>query len=83
MVGNKSVYSESELRSKYDSADKLILIELLYYGYFGAGNNVNWHWLNNNDCGFYAHPMSVHYTRSQFEKILREGKVDVDNVIID
>lgn len=83
MVGNKSVFTESELKNKYDSADNLTLIELLYYGYFGAGNNVNWHWLNENGCGFNAHPMSVHYTRSQFEKILREGHVDVNNVIID
>lgn len=83
MVGNKSVYSGSELKSMYDSVDNLTLIELLYYGYFGAGNNVNWNWLNINGCGFNGHPMKVHYTRSQFEKILREGNVDVNNVIID
>lgn len=83
MVGNKSVYDEHELKIKYDTWASLTLIELLYYGYFGAGNNVNWKWLKDNDCWPGTHPMNIHYTRSQFEKILREGNVDVDNVIID
>ena len=82
MVGNKSVYYEDELKEKYDTRASLTLIELLYYGYFGAGNNVNWMWLKNNDCWLETHPMNFRYTRSQFEKILREGKVDVGNVII-
>lgn len=83
MVGNKSVYKKDELKIKYDTWDSLTLIELLYYGYFGAGNNVNWKWLKDNDCWPGTHPMNFRYTRSQFEKILREGKVNVDNVIID
>ena len=82
MVGNKSVYNEDELKEKYDTWASLTLIELLYYGYFGAGNNVNWMWLKSNDCWPGTHPMNFRYTRSQFEKILREGKVDVGNVII-
>ena len=82
MVGNKSVYNEDELKEKYDTWASLTLIELLYYGYFGAGNNVNWMWLKYNDCWPGTHPMNFRYTRSQFEKILREGKVDVGNVII-
>ena len=82
MVGNKSVYNEDELKEKYDTWASLTLIELLYYGYFGAGNNVNWMWLKSNDCWPGTHPMNFRYTRSQFEKILREGKVDVSNVII-
>ena len=83
MVGNKSVYDEDELKIKYEIWASLTLIELLYYGYFGAGNNVNWKWLKDNDCWPGTHPMNFRYTRSQFEKILREGNVDVDNVIID
>ena len=83
MVGNKSVYTQDELKIKYDTWDSLTLIELLYYGYFGAGNNVNWVWLKNNDCWPRTHPMNFRYTRSQFERILREGNIDVNNVIID
>ncbi len=45
LVGNKSVFSLDDLRTKYEGLPNLTLIELLYYGYFGAGNNVNWFWL--------------------------------------
>ncbi len=83
MVGNKSVYQEIELKTKYETLPTLILIELLYCGYFGAGNNVNWVWLKNNGCWPGSHPMNFQYSYEQFEKILREGRVDVSNVIID
>ena len=83
IVGNKSVYGELELRNHYNNDANLTVIELLYCGYFGAGNNVNWKWLKDNDCWPGTHPMNFHYTKAQFEKILREGNVDVDNVIID
>lgn len=83
MVGNKSVYDDFELKTKYDTFTNLTLIELLYYGYFGAGNNVNWMWLKNNNCWPGSHPMNFRYSKDQFIKILREGNVDVDNVIID
>lgn len=83
IVGNKSVYSEVELKHRYDNENNLTVIELLYCGYFGAGNNVNWIWLKNNGCWPGTHPMNFRYTRTQFKKILREGNIDVDNVIID
>ena len=43
IVGNKSVYSQDELTRIYnDSGNKnIIVIEMLYNGYFGAGHNVN------------------------------------------
>jgi hypothetical protein len=82
MVGNKSVYDDQQLRTKYDTLTNLTLIELLYYGYFGAGNNVNWAWLKENGCWAGTHPMNFRYTRDQIDKILQGGKVDVENVII-
>ncbi len=84
MIGNKSVFDEFELRTKYETSSTLMFIELLYYGYFGSGNNVNWMWLKDNGCmpdGVY--PMSIRYTRDEFERILKEGNVDVSNVIVD
>ena len=81
-IGNKSVFNDSELEKKYNTSQNLTLIELLYYGYFGAGNNVNWMWLKNNGCWPETHPMSFRYTREQFDKIMKEGKVDVSNVIV-
>lgn len=83
IVGNKSVYSEVELKHQYDNENNLTVIELIYCGYFGASNNVNWIWLKNNGCWPGTHPMNFRYTRIQFKKILREGNIDVDNVIID
>lgn len=73
----------SELRTKYDTLNELTVIELLYCGYFGAGNNVNWSWLNNNNCWPGGHPMTLRFSRDQFDKIMKEGNVDVSNVIID
>lgn len=83
IIGNKSVYDDFELKTKYDTLQSLTLIEMLYCGYFGAGNNVNWMWLKNNNCWPGTHPMNFRYTREQFDKIMKEGKVDVSNVIID
>lgn len=83
LVGNKSVYDEAQLQTQYDTFPNLTLIEVVYYGYFGAGNNVNWAWLKENGCWLDTHPMNFRYSREQLEKILREGNIDVPNVIID
>lgn len=83
IIGNKSVYDGDELQSKYEILPNLTLIELLYLGYFGAGNNVNWKWLKDNDCWPGTHPMNFHYPKEKFCEILREGNVNVKNVIID
>jgi len=83
IIGNKSVFNEDELRKKYDNLYSLTIIELVYYGYFGAGNNVNWAWLKTKGCWQDTHPMSFRYSRMDLEKILREGNIDVSNVIID
>lgn len=84
-VGNKSVFDEAELLKQYSSFRNFTIIEMLYYGYFGAGNNVNMDWLDNNGCwtdrGQY--PTDIHLTENQFRNILVEGKVNVSNVIID
>ncbi len=82
IVGNKSVYYDQELKIKYDTLYQLTVIELLYCGYFGAGNNVNWAWLNNNNCWPGGHPMSLRFSQEQIDKIMKEGRVDVSNVII-
>jgi len=55
---------------------------MLYYGFFGAGNNVNWVWLKNNGYWPDGYPTTARLTPEQFKAILREGNVDVPNVII-
>lgn len=83
-IGNKSVFDESEIYRQYIASKHLTVVELLYCGYFGAGNNVNMDWLDNNGCWASAnqYPTSVHLSESQFAQILREGKVNVSDVII-
>ena len=83
-IGNKSVFNENELRSQYTSFKNMTIVELLYYGYFGAGNNVNMDWLDNN--GFWArenqYPTEVRLTSEQFKRVLMEGNINVSNVVI-
>lgn len=47
-IGNKSVFNPEELRERYVSDRNVLVIEMLYYGYFGEGNNVNMDWLEQN-----------------------------------
>ncbi len=83
-IGNKSVFNENELFGQYQNYKNVSIVELLYYGYFGAGNNVNMDWLDNN--GYWAsqgqYPTQVHLTANQFKNILMEGNVNVSNVIV-
>lgn len=82
-IGNKSVYDSLELQTRYNNDKNLVIIELVYYGFFGGGNNINWVWLKQNNCWGNSHPMTVQLSHQQFNKILKEGNIDVDNVIID
>lgn len=83
-IGNKSVFDENELRGKYNSFNNMNVIELLYYGYFGAGNNVNMDWLEKN--GLWVsrgqYPTEVKLTANQFRMILERGSINVPNVVI-
>lgn len=82
-IGNKSVYEPLELENQYNNNSNLVLIELVYYGFFGEGKNINWVWLKSNDCWGDTYPTTVKLTHEQFNKILKAGNVDVSNVIID
>lgn len=84
-ISNKSVFNEDELLKKYKEYRNVEVLEMLYYGYFGAGNNVNMNWLRQN--GYWAapeqYPTEVKLTSDQFKRVLMEGRVNVSNVIID
>lgn len=69
-IGNKSVFDENELQRQYNEYYSVSIIELLYYGYFGAGNNVNMDWLQNNDCWITTeqYPTEIHLSETQFKK---------------
>lgn len=82
-ISNKSVFDEREIRTKYANERTLVIVEMLYYGYFGSGNNVNWVWLKNNGFWGDGYPTSMRLSHGQFEALLKEGNIDVSNVIID
>lgn len=83
-IGNKSVFDEEELQRQYTEYYNVSIVELLYYGYFGAGNNVPMNWLNNNNCWVTTenYPTEIHLSEIQFKRVLAEGKVNVSNVIV-
>lgn len=82
-VSNKSVFSESELQNKYNDYRNVTVIELLYYGYFGAGNNVNMDWLDRNGCWTKVqYPTEIQLTEEQFKKVLTGGRINVQDVIV-
>ena len=84
-IGNKSVFDENELYKQYLSYKNMLIIEIMYLGFFGAGNNVNMDWLDNN--GLWSignqYPTERKLNIYQFKKVLLEGNVDVSNVIVD
>ena len=83
-IGNKSVFDEKELLRQYNEYHNVVVMEMLYFGYFGAGNNVNMDWLDKNGCWTMQnqYPTDVRLSENQFKKILMEGNVNVSNVII-
>ena len=56
---------------------------MLYYGYFGEGNNVNMDWLEQNGYWGNQYPTLISLGKPAFKSILEKGNVDVSNVIID
>lgn len=81
-TGNKSVYTDQELRTLYQNKKTLLEIELVYNGYFGKGNNVTHKALRDKKL-FNDHPYNIVYSKEQFIEILEMGGVNVQNTIID
>lgn len=81
-AGNKAVFSDSELKDMYDSKKNIVIVELVYNGYFGKGCNVINNWLREHNL-FAEHPYSIVYSENEFNLILEEASVDVQNAIID
>ncbi len=82
-IGNKSVYNETELHNQYQNSANMNVYEMLYFGYFGEGHNINMDWLDQNGYWPSCYPANGILSRNQFKEILSEANVDVQNVIID
>jgi len=80
--GNKTVYPDSELRDLYNNKPNLVLLEMVYNGYFGKGKNVTCKSLKDNNL-FYTYPYNIQLSKQQFISILEMGDKNVQDVIID
>jgi len=82
-VKNKSVFSDDELAALYHGKRNLMVVEMVYLGYFGLGHNVNWRWLSDNGYWRAGHPNQTTYTRAEFMSILERGEVDGEALVVD
>lgn len=82
-IKNKSVYNESELREKYRERKPLVVLGMLYLGYFGAGNNVTMRWLQDNGFWPQEYPTNARLSHDQFKAIASEGGINVSDIVID
>lgn len=81
-VGNKTIFSPEELLTFYKEKYNLLIIEMVYNGYFGKGHNINFQSLKENGL-FETYPYNIEYGKPEFEQILKMGGKNVQNIIID
>jgi len=81
-AGNKTIFTPEELIKIYNNNNNVVLLEMVYNGYFGKGHNVTHKELKEQGL-FASHPYQIQYNREQFEAILKMGDKDVQNIIID
>lgn len=80
-VGNKSIFSEAQLKSFYYSNRNVYVIELVYCGFFGAGNNVTHHDMKQAGL-FESYPYHIRYDTQKFNKLLEMGGINVQGAFI-
>lgn len=80
-AGNKTVFTKDELQNIFN-APNVVMIEMVYNGYFEKRNDVTYFQLKNRGL-FEDHPYKIEYTFDDMKQILRLGNVDVQNIIID
>ncbi len=81
MVGNKSVFSQNEIKTFYDRKKNLCVVELVYNHAFGEGCNVNYNTLNCNGIWKNGHPYQAVYSMNDFRAILSLAKQDENKLI--
>ena len=81
-AGNKTVFSKEELINIYRNSQNVVMIEMVYNGFFEQGNNVTYWQLKDNGL-FEKHPYNINYTLDEMKEILKLGKADVENIITD
>lgn len=81
-VGNKSVFSRNDLLSLYRKrAKNLIVLELVYNGFFGAGHNVNYATLHNEAIwGEGVYPYNLDLRTNDIQKIFSIANCNLQNI---
>ena len=82
LVGNKSIFDENSLRRLYFLNKNVYVLELVYCGFFGAGNNINYKTLKDEGL-FEDYPYQIRYTTDEYKRILEMGGINVQNAFID
>ena len=81
-AGNKTVYTSTELATIYNDHRNVVMLSLVYNGFFGKGHNVIYRDLHDKGL-FPEHPYNIVYSKEDFTKILEMGNVNAHDVIID
>lgn len=82
IIKNKSVYKQEELDDIYANKSNIIIIEMVYNGYFGKGNNINWKYLKENGYWNDGHPYQIILSKEQFINLLKVGVDNEKDIII-
>ncbi|MDD3919822.1 MAG: hypothetical protein PHO41_01400 [Eubacteriales bacterium] len=81
-ASNKTVFTRHELTDVYSKHKNIVMLEMVYNGFFGKGHNITHRELD--DAGFFPdYPYLIQYSRDSFIKILEMGDISVQNVIVD
>lgn len=82
LIKNKSVFSGVELDQHWNKRN-VVVVELVYLGFFGEGHNINWDWLKKHNLWRECHPNQAVYAPGEFFKILDGGGVPREDVVVD
>ena len=85
-IANKTVFDREEIENRYNRDRNIIIINMLYYGFFGAGKNITCKWLIDNKLWppkGDLYPAMKELSRNEFAQILQKGQINVDDIIID
>ena len=81
LTSNKTAFDKNELNDIYTSRKNVILIDMIYNGFFGKGHNVSHRELSDANL-FPCYPYNIKYTREEFNTILKMGDADEHDFII-
>lgn len=83
IVGNKSVFTEDELKDFFNNKYHLTIIRFIYNIPFGEGQNVNNQTLKSlNLFGKSGYPMNDVLVKSDVQRIMREGNQDIERILL-